>query len=58
VLLHDVESRIPVRLGHGGKVEDLLDEEIRGRARRHGQLAEVNEFGRSLAEHLNPEHAR
>ena len=55
-LLQDVESGDSVGFGHGGKVEDLLDEEIRGRSRGDGRLTQMDEFGGALAKHLNTEH--
>ena len=57
-LLHDVERGDAIRLGHGRKIEDLLDEELGGRAGRDRRLPEVDEFRGALAEHLNAEHAR
>jgi hypothetical protein len=56
-LLENVESGNAVRLGHGWKVENLLDEEIRASAGRNRRLAQVHQFGRAFAEHLATEHA-
>jgi hypothetical protein len=57
-LLQDIECSDSIRFTHGGKVENLFDEEIRSGAGRNGRLAQVHEFRRAFAEHLNSQHPR
>jgi len=57
ILLQHVERGDPIGLAHGGKVEDLLDEKLRGRAAGDRRLPQMHEFGGAFADHLNPQHS-
>ena len=57
-LLQDVECGDPIGFGHGGKVEDLFDEEVGGRPCGDRRLAQMHEVRGAFAEHLTPENPR
>src|SRR5207344_2835784 len=57
-LLHHVEGRDSVRLGHGREIENLFNKEIGACPGSQCRLAQVHEFGGTLAYDLYTEHAR
>ena len=53
--IEPVESRGAIAFGHGGVIEDVVDEIFHRASIRQDRLADMDQFGCSLADDMNSE---